>query len=208
MRIDRLPTGEVRMLSESRIDGGGGNRLTAALKPVDGGAHLMPLTEESQTDLTSGHALGSLRIDHTARLLRCESADGESAQIPIPDPDRLTLTSMNLLFLPLVKGEVEQLEFQLPMCRGGPRIIDATARLAAAKAPTEGKKRLVEVRYELDFGPVLSAVAKPFLPRFSLWFDPSAASNWIAHRMPLYSKGPTVVVLRAGVSPHLLGLGH
>jgi hypothetical protein len=206
LRIDELPNGDVLLLTESHIDGGAANRLTAELVPVDGGAHLRPLREESRTDLTAGHGMGSLRVDHAARVLRCTSAEGDVAELAIPDGDRVALAPMNLLFLPLVRGETQEIDFQIAMCRGGPRTVDARAKLVPVATGDEGAGRLVEVRYELDFGPALSAIVRPFLPRFSLWFDRAGEGDWMAHRMPLYSTGPTVMVVRTGFSPDSLGL--
>lgn len=206
VRFAELPNGDVSLLSEIHIDGGATNRLTARLAPVDGGAHLRPLTEESRTELAAGHDLGSLQIDHAARVVRCTSATGERAELAMDEGDRVALAPMNLLFLPLVRGEATEIAFQIAICRGGPRIVEARARLVPGQPDATTRPELAEVRYELDFGPVLSAVVKPFLPRVSLWFDRAKDGDWIAHRMPLYSAGPTVMVVRAGVSPEALGL--
>jgi hypothetical protein len=206
LRIAQLPNGDVSLLSESRIDGGAANRLTAQLAPVDGGAHLRPLTEESHTDLSGGSGLGFLRVDHAARLLRCTPPEGEPVELALPEGERVALAPMNLLFLPLVRGETDEVAFQVAMCQGGPRIVDAKARLAPHPSPDDAAGRLVEVRYELDFGPVLSSIVKPFLPRFSLWFERAAPGDWMASRMPFYARGPTVLVVRAGLSPDSLGL--
>ena len=37
------------------------------------------------------------------------------------------------------------------------------------------------------------------MPKLSFWFDPRSASPWLAHRIPLYSKGPEVFVIRDGL---------
>lgn len=202
IEIDARPDGAVFLLSESHIDGGGGNRLSAELAPAGDGTHLVPVLEESRSDLASGRGLGFLRIDHRRGRMRCESADGEAEELVLPSRDRVAIAAMNLLFLPLVRGEEREVRFQIPLCRGGPRLVDARAE----RAPAGSDRRLVEIRTVLDFGPVLGAVVKPFLPRFSLWFDGTGAGDWIAHRMPLYSRGPTVVVARTGVEPSALGL--
>ena len=52
-------------------------------------------------------------------------------------------------------------------------------------------------------GPILSFIARAVTPQLSFWFDPAAPSRWLAHRMPLYSDGPEVVVVRQGVSAKL-----
>ena len=62
------------------------------------------------------------------------------------------------------------------------------------------KSGLLEVEYNVDFG-MLNSLAAPFLPKLSFWFDPDSPGSWIAHRMPLFSKGPTVLVVRSGFTP-------
>lgn len=202
VRVSPRSDGGVSLFSESRVEGGGGNRLTAELGPVEGANELVPLVEESRTELVGGRALGFLRIDHLAGLITCGSAEGARAELALPRDERVVLAPLQLLFQPLVRGEVDAVSFQVAICKGGPRVVDAVAR----KAPEAGSSDLVEIRYELDFGPMLSAVVRPFMPRLSLWFERAGGSDWMAFRMPLYSKGPTVVVTRAGVLPGALGL--
>jgi hypothetical protein len=69
----------------------------------------------------------------------------------------------------------------------------------------EESDRLVEIRYTLDFGPILSRLAAPLMPELSFWFDKNSPGTWVGHRMPLFSRGPTVLVVRSGFSPNLLG---
>ena len=205
VRVSRRDDGGVSLLSESRVEGGGGNRLTAELAPAEGGAKLVPVLEESRTELQGGQPLGFLRIDHGAGRIQCASAAGETEELALPPQERVALAPMNLLFQPLVHGEVDEIGFQVAICKGGPRVVEAHARRMPSLHPG-APHDLLEIRYELDFGPLLSAVVRPFLPRFSLWFDRAGAGDWMAHRMPLYSKGPTVVVMRAGLAPDALGL--
>ncbi len=206
VKMDELPNGGVMLLSETHIEGGGTNRLTAELASVDAGARLKPLYEESRSEVKAGRPLGFLRIDHAARLMRCTAANGATAELALPAEDHVALAPMNLLFLSLVRSEEEVVEFQVAICLGGPRLVNAKARLAPGSRAGENTGHLVEVRYELDFGPLLSSLVSPFLPRFSLWFDRAGAGDWMAHRMPLYSRGPTVVIMRAGLTPDALGL--
>jgi hypothetical protein len=111
---------------------------------------------------------------------------------------------LNLLFLPLAKGETEEIKFQFLLCALGPIFVDAKATVARLIPAHDGKDPLVEVRYELDLNPVIAAVARPFLPRFAFWFDPLARDPWVAHRMPLASRGPAVLIVRTGVLPETL----
>ena len=48
-------------------------------------------------------------------------------------------------------------------------------------------------------------VAQNFIPKLSFWFDPEAPHRWMAHRLPLYGKGPEVFVVRDGVPTDWLG---
>jgi hypothetical protein len=59
--------------------------------------------------------------------------------------------------------------------------------------------RPIEVRYGPDFGSVVSMVARSFAPRLSFWFDADEPHGWMGHRLPLYSGGPEVIVVREGV---------
>ena len=70
-----------------------------------------------------------------------------------------------------------------------------------------GGEHVVEIRYQIDFGPMLSSLVAPFLPTLSVWLDAARPDPWLAHRVPLFSKGPTVVVTRTGFDPTLLGVG-
>ena len=51
-------------------------------------------------------------------------------------------------------------------------------------------------------------IVRQFAPRLVFWFDPARSNPWIAHRLPLYSSGPDVVVVREGVSYERLKNGH
>ena len=42
-------------------------------------------------------------------------------------------------------------------------------------------------------------LAKAIVPRLSFWFDPASPIPWLAHRMPLYTNGPEVLVVRQGI---------
>jgi hypothetical protein len=60
------------------------------------------------------------------------------------------------------------------------------------------------VRYGPDFG-IASMVARNFVPKLSIWYAPDAPHSWLAHRVPLYGKGPEVFVIREGIPPRRLG---
>jgi hypothetical protein len=48
-------------------------------------------------------------------------------------------------------------------------------------------------------------VAQRFVPKLSFWFHPDEPHRWIAHRLPLYGKGPEVFVVRDGVPADWFG---
>ena len=122
----------------------------------------------------------------------------------LPTRDRIANIPVNLLFLPLATGERDEVEFEVFLCSGKPRLVRAKATVARRVKTEDGLRNIVEVRYDLDLGPMLSRLARPFIPKVAVWFDPKDPDAWLAHRMPLFAKGPTVTVVRAGVPPELL----
>lgn len=205
LAMERLDGGRVRILSESGIQEGARTVATAELVPESGGHWLRPVLEESRTFDPDGTPRGLLRIDHREGVGSCipRRGDGEVRTLDLPDPDRIANVPMNLFFLPLVRGKAERLDFQLFLCRGGPRVLDfhATRARPTARDASEG---IVEIRFGPELGPVLSLLAPSFLPRLSFWFDRAAPYRWLAYRIPLYSDGPEVLVVRDGIPPRWL----
>jgi hypothetical protein len=111
---------------------------------------------------------------------------------------------LHLLFLPLVRGESDDVSFQLFLCGGGAKLVDFVGNLAPSSRNGKRRGRVVEVRYGPDFG-FASMVARNFIPKLSFWFGPQAPHQWMAHRVPLYGNGPEVFVVREGVPPSWLG---
>jgi hypothetical protein len=144
-------------------------------------------------------ALVVLRIDHRKRTGSCTmpTSNGELRRksLELPEHDRVVNVPLMLLFQPLARGEAETTNFQLFLCRGGPRLLNVEARVSA---PDASKPHLREVVYGPDFG-LFSDLAGGLLPSFSFWFDERAPHRWMAHKLPLYSKGPEVFVVREGV---------
>lgn len=201
LEIRRLDDGHILMSVETGIEGAERSRAEAELRPAPEGGALELVRQRSRSVDASQRPLGVLEIDHLARRGSCTPGGGGEPQvIELPDPDRVANIPLNLLFLPLVRGEKKTVQFQILLCRGGPRLVDATAEVASvAAAPGQPGHRMVEVRYKLDFGPFLSRLAAPFMPRLSFWFDRDAAGEWLAHTQPLFAKGPTVLVVRSGI---------
>jgi hypothetical protein len=204
MEVLRRPDGRVEVRAESGIEGSARSAVGALLEVVPGGGALRLLSQRSESFDTAGASLGVLSIDHEKRVARCgvpAGSDDAPVTLELPAGDRVVNVPLNLLFQRLVRGETSEVSFQVLLCRFGARILDARARVATPRPAGGG---LVEVRYQLDLGPLLSSVAEPFLPTLSFWFDPNSPGAWVAHRMPLFTKGPTVLVVRSGFSPERL----
>jgi hypothetical protein len=212
LAFQRMPDGTYELRGRSGIHGSAQQVVEADLAPIGDTGKLRLLWERSQSTDRDGRSVGSLEVDHVHRVATCTPPPGTGEQvvkIPLPAEDHVVNVPLNLLFDPLVRGKIKQVHFQLALCHlDGGRLVDATAQVAAEQSDTEPSGEpghLVEVRYELDLGPILSRLAAPFLPRLSFWFDESRPGGWIAHRMPLFSKGPTVLVVRHGFTPAGIG---
>lgn len=203
LSVVRLGDDQVELSARSGIEGAARSQVSARMELVDGGRALRLLSQRSESFDDSGASLGVLSIDHERREARCGAPPGSGehdAVVELAKRDRVVNVPLNLLFQRLVTGEVPELDFEVLLCRFGARVIEAHARVATPAPRPDG---LVEVRYELDFG-MLSSLAAPFLPTLSFWFDRKSPGAWVAHRMPLFSKGPTVLVVRSDVSPERL----
>jgi len=191
--VERLDSGHVRMRSESGEQRGARTTALAELEPVERG--LQVLTEQSRSLDEQGQPLGTLTVDHVQRKARCQDASGRVvSEIDLPPADRVLNVPMNLFFLPLVNGDESSLEFQLFLCRPEARLIDFVAWTADG-----GSGKPLEVRYGPDFG-IASAFARHMVPKLSFWFGREAPHPWLAHRIPLYSGGPEVFVVRGSIS--------
>jgi len=205
--IENLDDSRVRLLVESGIDGGARTVASAVLEAVDDGRSLKLLTEESRSFDADGVAMGVMSIDHEAGTASCDTPreDGMSTEtIDLPEDDRVANVPLNLLFQPLVDGTTDGVEFQLLLCRFGARLVNIDAHIASRESDGDGNS-IVEVEYQPNFGGFVSLVAKQWIPRLSIWFDTGGANPWIAHRIPLYSKGPEVFVVRDGLPTGWLG---
>lgn len=194
--IEQTNDGMMRVFSQSGEAHGARNVSSAELTPVQPGETLRLTRQESHSFDPQGASLGSLLIDHRTGKARCLDANGAlQSEIALPAQDRVVNVPLNLFFLPLVRGEARELHFQLFLCRNGARLVDFLAWVA--EHASEGAP--VEIRYAPDLG-LLSPLARQIVPKLSFWFDPRAPYGWIAHRLPLYTGGPEVLVVRQGVS--------
>jgi len=200
--VESLDEGQVRMISESGFTGGARTVISATFEPASAPGKLRPRLQESRSYDPERRPLGRLVIDHRERVGRCFGPSGDqTAELEIPNDDRVANTTLSLLFLPLVRKETDEIEFQLFFCGLGTRFVTFTAN----RIQNNGRPpNVVEIRYGPDFG-FATMVASSFVPRLSFWFDPESPHRWMAHRLPLYGKGPEVFVVRKGVPPRWLG---
>lgn len=208
LRVERLATGNIRMEVLSGIDGSAQFTGSAELAPHGADGSLRLVRESTQALDRAERALGETIIDHVAGFAQCGTPEGSSVapmRIDLPIDDRVVSVPLNLLFQPLVSGKAEVVDFQVLLCQAfrGARIVGARAEVVDAIG--EEGDRILEIRYSLDFGLLLSRLAAPFMPRLSFWFDESSPGEWVGHRMPLFSRGPTVVVVRSGFAHSLFG---
>jgi len=195
--IEQLDSGAIRLFSQSGESEGAHTVASAVLTPIEPGHRLRLARQESHSFDTRGQSIGSLVIDHEARRASCiDPGGGLEAGVDLPAEDRVVNVPLNLLFLPLVRHEASALHFQLFLCRNGARLVDFQAWVA----DHAGEPRApIEIRYAPELG-LLSPLARQLVPRLSFWFDPRAPHGWIGHRLPLYTGGPEVLVVRQGVS--------
>ncbi len=199
-RVTQLPAQHVLIESTGGTEGAASMTVMTELAPAPDGRGLQLLWEKSHSYDETGRSLGIMWIDHRKGEVLCTHPDEPDGTLRLPDPDRVVNIPLNLLFLPLVRGETQEIDFEFLVCHG-PRLVEAHATVARRIPEGTDGRSLVEVRYVLDFGPLLSVLARPFIPRFAFWFDPSRRDPWIAHRIPLFSGGPEVLVVRTGVAP-------
>jgi hypothetical protein len=163
------------------------------------------LRERSQSFDPEGKPLVILSIDHEKGEASCTPPEGQKGKpsiLSLPSPDRVVNVPLNLLFQPLGRGEVERIETQAFFCLGGARLMGFTGRLAVEREATNPDgRRIREIRYGPDGKNLFSWAAKAFAPKISFWMDLDAPGAYVAHRMPLYSKGPVVYVIADGIEP-------
>lgn len=178
-------TGIQRMKIEMGIDGGGINRSEATLTPiptqalgsavgtgaVTGQAEpvLWRIIEErSQATRADGVSLDLLVIDHIAGRASCYPANGDLTKgkhVELPEDDRVLNVPMQLLFKPLAMGEVDDVHFEIVLCRNGP-VLHKMIAVRRKRSRQEGRE-VIEVSYGPDLGSAVAWLASRLLPRFS-----------------------------------------
>jgi hypothetical protein len=204
---DRLGSSELALLERdgglievsvgTGVEGGARNDASAVLQRVPGG-RVRVVREQSEAHDDQGRSMGVMLIDHDRGVGTCTppgKTEADAEVLALPENERVVNVPLNLLFLPLVRGEAKTVDFQYFLCRGGARLMDFRARLAGAHPDGHGG-RFIEVAYGPELGAMVSWIAKQLIPRLSFWFEANEDGTYLAHRMPLFSKGPDVVVVR------------
>lgn len=205
LSIRRISEERVRLTVETGQDGGANTKAEAEMAILEGDRGLRLLREQSLAHGADGQPMDLLLIDHVAGHGSCtkDGGAGERRAVALPDEDRVVNVPLNLLFLPLVQGTTERVEFQFFLCGGGARLMDFRAKLAGEPRGTgsgSGQHRIIEVTYGPDLGEMVSTFAQVLLPNLSFWFEADDRGTYLAHRMPLFSQGPEVMVVRDGLS--------
>lgn len=207
--------GSHRMRVTMGTDDGGRNVSQAVLAPVAGSLAGTPPTdaltlrvveERSQSTTADGRTLPLLVIDHRAGRVSCyEQGDPESGgrHVDIEGDDRVVNVPMQLLFAPLVSGEIDAVRFQIAACNEGPVLHDMIA--VRGKTRTRAGRKVVEIEYGPDFGETVAWLASRLLPSFSFWFDADTRA-YLGHRMPLHRKGPEITLVRQGLTLPEIGI--
>lgn len=209
LEVEKLEDGTVRIFAESGVDGGARTIATATLAPIIDTNLLRPIFQQSHSFDANNEELGTMSIDHrigeaTCRFPHSTGEGMRTQRVPLPEHDRVANVPLNLLFDPLIKGDASTVDFQILLCRSDAKLVDFKARVVRRDDGADGSEHLVEVRYGPDFGAFFSLLANAVVPRLSFWFDPASPSPWIAHRMPLYTDGPEVFVVRQGIETNTL----
>jgi hypothetical protein len=181
--LEKLAKGLQKMTVQMGIDTGAQNVSEVTLAPTRSGAAGALQIVEERSQSTGGAA--------------------KARHVDLPDPDRVVNVPMQLLFQPLVTGEVDEVRFQIVLCTGGPRVQDMIA-VRGPRLQREGRE-IIEIRYGPDFGETVAFFASRLLPSLSFWFDGKDGS-YLGHRMPLHLKGPDIVLVRSGLTPQDLGV--
>lgn len=207
IEVSLLDEGNVALTLHSGYDGGARIILRAELAPQKKGEirTLRILRESSQSFDAAGEPLVLLSIDHEKGVASCippEDSGRKTSTVELPSPDRVVNVPLNLLFRPLGTGDVDSVGTQAFFCLGGARIMGFTGKLKEERPrPSDDGRRILEVGYAPDGKGLLSWAAKAVAPPISFWMDVNHDGAYIAHKMPLYTKGPIVYVIADGIDP-------
>ena len=219
--VETEADGRRHMFVKMAIEGGGSNVSEATFVPAEPAAEaalgagesgakdeipLRLVEQRSQATTAEGVAFPLLVIDHEAGRVTCypaEEDDTPPQYVDIPEEDRVVNVPMQLLFMPLVRGEVDTLRFQIAMCKPEPTLYQMIA--VRSKPIMRDGREIVQIKYGPDLGKTIAWFASRLLPSFAFWFD-AGDGEYLGHRMPLHREGPEVLLVRSGLTPPDLGL--
>ena len=134
--FEQLPDGHFLLSGLSGIEGSAQAHVRAEFVRSDDDAGLRLVHQQSEAHDENGQSLGVMTIDHRTGVAVCGVPEGsrdEPVQVELPPEDRVVNVPLNLLFQPLVKGEVDLIRFQVLLCRVGARLVNARASVANGK---------------------------------------------------------------------------
>jgi hypothetical protein len=219
--VETDPDGRRHMYVKMAIEGGGSNLSQATFVPVNeaeaadgdtqeaGPENEIPLRlveQRSQATTAEGVSFPLLVIEHEAGRVSCypaNEAGAEPQHVDIPDEDRVVNVPMQLLFMPLVRGEVDTLRFQIAMCKPEPSLYKMIA--VRSEPIVRDGREIIQVKYGPDLGKTVAWFASRLLPSFAFWFD-ARDGQYLGHRMPLHREGPEVLLVRRGLTPPDIGI--
>ncbi len=210
VQVEQLPNQNVAVRLHGGFDKGARVEFDAELAPVmvDGRHMLRILKERSQAHDPDGKPLVALEIDHQGGHARCvppPAASARTSEIALPAPDRVVNVPLNLLFRPIGMGQTNSVDSQAFFCLGGARVMGFTAEVVDRDREEAIDGRIIrEIKYGPDGRGLLSWAAQPLAPKISFWVDAARDGAYLAHRMPLYSRGPVVYFIADGVDPKLV----
>ncbi|MEJ2687479.1 MAG: hypothetical protein P8124_09790 [Gammaproteobacteria bacterium] len=201
LSLTRQADADVLLQVDMRLATGARTHLQALMRPIHRGRALRVVTERSASRNANGILIASMTIDHRAGFASCTDAAHRTHTIRLPHPDRVLNVPLNLFLRPLAAGAEKRADFQTLACGKDIRLVDTRAQVTARVPAGNGHPPLVRVRCRFQLGALLSALAGPFLPRLVFWFDAGGSGGWVAHHAPLYSNGPSILVLRRSLRP-------
>jgi hypothetical protein len=200
--VARNPEGRVVVEGERGISGREATRYYALLEPMDGDRLLRPLRQRTQTVDAQGRTFAETVVDHESGQGTC-TTDGKQETVELTGEDRVSIAAADLLLAPLARGEKQEVSFQTLICSQGLHLVDVSARRTGRVVrPSEGT-RVLEIEYKISLNPIMALIARPFLPRILFWIDPAVSGPSVAQQLPLFPRGPTVLVVRRGIAPEL-----
>ncbi len=209
MSLEKTGDTTVQLAGTARVDTGGRTRVEAEFEILDNGRQMKLVRQLSESITVEGRSLGILRIHHEKGTASCTPPPGSDLPVttlPLPPIDRVANVPLQLLFAPLARGEQDELRFDVLLCRDNPRFMEFEAWVVEPESETLDTDA-VEIRYRPALGSVVGFLAQAVVPDLRFWVDGPDKNRYVGHRMPLYSKGPEIWVLRDGVSPSELRTG-